>query len=171
MKKLVLIISGLFLMTLSLSSVSAQNNPTASDNASASATIIQPISIEKVEGKDLLFGNIIASSTGGTVQISTDGTPTLTGVSAPSIQGERQAAEFNVTGMAGTTYAITLPESIVISSGANQMTVDNFVSNPDGTGILNQGSQILKVGATLNVNASQATGTYNGSFNVTVVYN
>lgn len=171
MKILVVIFSGLLLVILSISNVKAQNNPIASDIASASATIIQPISIEKIDGKDLHFGNIIASASGGTVLIATDGTPTLTGVSAPSIPGTRQAAEFNVTGMAGTTYAITLPESIVVSSGSNQMTVDNFVSNPNGTGILNGGSQVVKVGATLNVGASQATGTYNGSFQVTVVYN
>jgi hypothetical protein len=53
------------------------------------------------------------------------------------------------------------------------MTVENFVSTPSNTGALNNGTQVIKVGATLNVAAAQPAGTYtnaSGLF-VTVNYN
>jgi len=52
------------------------------------------------------------------------------------------------------------------------MTVNTFTSTPSGTGQLSVlGSQALTVGATLVVGASQASGSYSGTFSVTVVYN
>jgi hypothetical protein len=60
-----------------------------------------------------------------------------------------------------------------VASGSNTMSVNAFTSNPDGTGTLTGGTQTLKVGATLNVGASQAAGTYTSAtpFTVTVNYN
>jgi hypothetical protein len=53
------------------------------------------------------------------------------------------------------------------------MTVENFVSTPSNTGQLSSGTQEIKVGATLNVGAAQAAGTYSNesSLFVTVNYN
>lgn len=149
--------------------VSAQS--TAS--ASASATIISPISITKT--LDLDFGNVAASGAAGTVVITPAGTRSTTGgVSLPVIAGTVTSASFNVAGQGNYTYAITLPASVVISSGANNMTVDAFTSTPTATGTLSAGgTQTVNVGATLNVNASQASGLYTSGtpFDVTVNYN
>jgi hypothetical protein len=170
MKNLLLSIAGLVILAITAGTVNAQN-PTANATADASANIIVPIAIAKVNGMDLKFGNIIADADGGTVAISTTGAPVLTGVNAPSIAGERQQAQFTVTGFAGATYAVTLPVSATLSSDGNNMTVNSFVSNPSSTGVLTGGSQALNVGATLNVGANQAPGLYTGNFSVTVVYN
>jgi hypothetical protein len=54
------------------------------------------------------------------------------------------------------------------------MTVDNFTSTPTTSGTLSAaGAQTIDVGATLNVGANQAAGTYvSGTpFSVTVNYN
>ena len=52
------------------------------------------------------------------------------------------------------------------------MQVNTFVSSPSGTGTLSGGgTETLSVGATLNVGVAQATGTYAGTFTVTVEYN
>ncbi len=53
------------------------------------------------------------------------------------------------------------------------MTVDTWTSSPTPTGTLTGGTETLTVGATLNVGASQAAGTYiSGTpFDVTVNYN
>lgn len=154
-------------------------NPKVSATATATATIITPISIEKKV--DLNFGNIVANSTGGTVTIATDNTPKYNKVAAPSIPGTRSAASFEVKGFAGVTYSISLPQSITLTrEGGNgngnkkTMTVDNFVSNPSGTGLLSaSGSQTVNVGATLNVAANQVAGTYKNTtdLKVTVNYN
>jgi hypothetical protein len=82
------------------------------------------------------------------------------------------AASFDIIGYPDASFAISIPTSILISSGANDMSVDNFVSSLGATSALDaQGEAALKVGATLNVDANQAVGLYTGSFDVTVVYN
>jgi hypothetical protein len=53
------------------------------------------------------------------------------------------------------------------------MTVDGFVSNPNGTGTLTGGTETLNVGATLHVTHAQVAGVYSSAtpFSVTVNYN
>ncbi|PUZ22822.1 hypothetical protein DCC81_20585 [Chitinophaga parva] len=152
-------------------SVSAQE--TAS--ATATATIVTPISI--VKDVDMNFGNVAVQSTaGGTVVLTPAGVRTATGgVTLPSTAtGTITAASFTVTGTGNYTYSITLPSTaLTITSGANTMTVTNFTSDPLGVGTLAAGTQTLNVGATLNVSAAQAAGTYVSAtpFDVTVNYN
>jgi hypothetical protein len=144
-----------------------------SATANASGTIVTPIAITKTV--DLNFGNIAVSATGGTVILAPAGTRTITGgVTLPANTGTVTAAEFNVTGQSGYTYSITLPTTpTTVASGANTMTVDAFTSTPSSTGTLTGGAEIIKVGATINVNGNQAAGTYTSAtpFTVTVNYN
>jgi hypothetical protein len=161
----------IFLLLIGLSpSLFAQVSATSS----ASATIVTPITISKAA--DLSFGNVAVSSTAGTVILVPAGTRSSTGgVTLPAITGTVTAGSFTVTGAPNYTYSITVPSTATtITSGANNMTVNTFTSNPTPTGLLNgSGTQTLKVGATLNVNASQPAGSYiSGTpFTVTVNYN
>ncbi len=146
----------------------------ATGHASASATIMIPISIVHVA--DLAFGNVaVQAGTAGTVIMSTAGarsTGGAGGVTLPSVTGTFNAAAFTVNGDGASTYAITLPATVTINSGGNNMTVNAFTSNPSGTGALTLGTQSLLIGATLNVSAGQAPGTYtNASWDVIVNYN
>ncbi len=172
MKKLVFLFASLFITVIAVQNVKAQssNNPVETATAEASAKIIQVIDIKK--DQDLSFGNIIASAAGGTVTIGTNGTPSYSGVAAPTgTEGTRQQATFTVTGEKNATFAITLPTSIEIVSGTDKMTVNSFNSNPNETGTLSSGETTLNVGAKLIVDANQATGEYKGSFDVKVNYN
>jgi hypothetical protein len=122
------------------------------------------------------FGNVAVSTTAGTVVMTPAGVRSVTGgCTLPAITGTVSAGVFNVTGAAGYTYSITLPAAATtITSGANNMTVNTWTSTPTPTGTLSAGgNQTLSVGATLNVAASQAAGTYvSGTpFTVTVNYN
>ena len=151
-------------------------NAQATASATASAIIITPITITKTV--DMNFGNVAVAGTQGTVVMTPAGVRSATGgVTLPATTGSPAAAAFTVSGEATYTYAITLPSApLTISSGANTMTVDNFISNPGNTGTLSTGTpgtQTLEVGATLNVGASQAAGTYISAtpFDVTVNYN
>ena len=171
MKKLGILLASLFVMVLATQHVKAQT-ASASAEAKATANIITPIKIAK--RADLNFGNIVAGTGIGTVIVDTEGDRTSTGdVILPSATlGTVNAAEFTVTGLANATYAITLPESINISTtGGETMTVTDFTSNPSGTGTLAGGTQTLSVGARLNVGAGQVAGDYTGEFSVTVAYN
>jgi hypothetical protein len=167
MKRLVTLafsIAGLALGSIAF----AQNTATATANATA--RIITPISISKTA--DLNFGDVVASGSAGTVVLSTAGARSTTGGASLGSGSAVSAAAFTVSGQGSATYAITLPASATVTSGPNTMTVNAFTSNPSGTGTLSGGgSQNLNVGATLNVGVSQPTGTYSGTFDVTVTYN
>ncbi|MFA8433823.1 MAG: DUF4402 domain-containing protein [Marinifilaceae bacterium] len=144
-------------------------------SASASATIVTPISITKTV--DLNFGNVaVQSTTAGTVVMAPDGSRTeANGVTLPATPGTVTAASFNVAGEGNYTYAITLPSTCTIThaTSASTMEVNAFTSNPSVTGTLSSGAQTLTVGATLNVSAAQESGAYTSGtdFNVTVNYN
>ena len=141
----------------------------ASDNANADAEIVAPIGISNTAG--LNFGRVSPSGVAGTVVLDTAGSRTPTNVSLLT-GGTVSAATFAVTGSASETYTITLPASATITSGANNMTVDTFTHNAGGSPALDgTGNDSFNVGATLNVGANQAAGSYTGTFSVTVDYN
>jgi hypothetical protein len=164
----------LFVATLTLACLATTVRAQETASATATATIVTPISI--VKDVDMNFGNVaVQSTTGGTVVLAPAGTRTRTGgVTLPTTGGTVTAASFTVSGTSGYSYAITLPSTaLTITSGANTMTVTTFTSDPSGTGTLTGGEQVVNVGATLNVAAGQPAGTYVSAtpFDVTVNYN
>ncbi|SFD78748.1 protein of unknown function [Chitinophaga sp. CF118] len=169
MKNLSTFTAGTIAMLCCATSVFAQ----VTASADASATIVTPISITKTA--DMNFGNVaVQSTTAGTVVLAPDNSRTKTGgVTLPATTGTISAAIFTVSGEGSYTYTITLPSSVTITNAGNNMTVNTFTSTPSGTGTLSSGTQTLKVGATLNVAAGQAAGTYTSAtpFNVTINYN
>src|SRR6202161_3210523 len=113
----------------------------ATATASCSANIITPITITKTV--DMNFGNVAVSATiAGTAILAPAGTRTTGGaggVTLPATAGTVSAASFTVSGQASYTYAITLPTTVSISSGANTMNVNAFTSSPSVTGALSVG--------------------------------
>jgi hypothetical protein len=161
MKKSILLLA---VVMISVAGVFAQDPQT--ESASAAANIISPMTITK--NVDLNFGNIAAGAAAGTVVMSTTGVRTPTNVILPSVTGTVTAAQFTVTGLAGSNYVITLPGTVNLTSGSNSMTLDNFTE--DATNVLTGGTETFGVGATLNIEANQAVGLYTGTFDVTVDY-
>lgn len=146
--------------------------------ATASATIVTPISIDKTI--DMNFGDIaIQSITDGTVTLAPAGTRTKTGgVTLPaSATTSVAAASFDVAGENSYTYDITLPSSCVITDpiSLETMTVSDFTCSIVVTeGALSEsGTETFTVGATLAVTGGQANGVYtnNVAFDVIVNYN
>ena len=164
-----------FAVAILFSGVSVISSAQVKATATASSTIVTPIGITKTV--DMNFGNVaINSTTAGTVVLAPAGTRTSTGgVTLPATAGTVAAAEFSVTGANNYTFSITLPStSHEIKSDLNTMSVTDFTSTPTPTGIISAtGSVTVKVGATLNVSAGQAAGTYTSvtPFEVTVNYN
>ena len=163
----------LFALGLVLAGFGMNVNAQSTANATGSATVIIPISIAKTT--NMSFGNLAVTATAGTVVLAPAGTRTATaGVTLPNVTGTVTAAAFNVTGEGTSTYSISLPSSYTLNGpGGATMVVDTFTSNPGGTGALTAGAQTISVGATLNVNGSQAVGSYVNAegFPVTVNYN
>lgn len=152
----------------------------ADATATASGTVITPIAI--VSTANLAFGNF-APGVGGTVTVSTSGVRSGSGVilttGAPA-----SAARFDITGQAGTTYAITHSGTTVLTnttgSGGETMTLTKFsdltganaTSGNATSGTLSgAGAQSLFVGGTLTVGGAQVAGVYAGSVIATVEYN
>lgn len=133
------------------------------------ATAATTIAISRTS--DLSFGAIVAGTSAGTVTMSPQGIRTANGGVTLAGGSAASVSSFVVTGDAFQTFSIVLPASIGISGPSASMTLDQFTSDPDGTAILNAaGSRTLDVGATLHVGASQPSGTYSGTFQVTVAY-
>lgn len=168
MKKVTIILASVMLMSIVSLNVRAQGS-SATASATASARIITPIEIEKT--LDLNFGNIASSNAMGTVVIAPAGGRTHSGGVTPSVIGDFSNAAFAASGEGNATYIITLPDEVIISDGSNNMTVDAFTSTPASGTFSSEGTQEIKVGATLNVGATQATGNYTGTYNVTIAYN
>ncbi len=143
--------------------------PTASATATASAKIYQPISIAKAS--DLNFGAMIATPTAGTVKLDPAGVRTASGGAVLASAAGVSAASFDVAGEPNTSFAVGLPGSIQITSGANSMTVDSFTTGASAYLLDGAGASGLSVGANLSVAANQPAGLYSGSFSVTVAYN
>jgi hypothetical protein len=122
----------------------------------------------------LSFGSFSPGGSSGTVTVGTAGARSAAGGAILIPSGSGQAAVFTVSGSANATYAIELPANgvVALTSGIYSMAVNSFTSSPALTGqIGGGGSQTLRVGATLSVSGNQASGSYSGSFNVTLVYN
>jgi hypothetical protein len=146
-----------------------------SATATATATIVSPLSI--VRTIDMNFGNVAVGASAGTVVLTPAGVRSTTGGCAlPTVTGTVAAASFTVAGTAGTVYTITMPAgATTLTSGANTMTVDTWQSSlvPTTSRTLVGASEILNIGATLNVAANQPIGTYvSGTpFTVSINYN
>jgi hypothetical protein len=131
-----------------------------------------------VNAANMNFGNIYSSATAGTIILSPNAAATRTpggGLGATVAPGGvPSAARFTVSGTPTVTYGITLPAGpLTLTSGVNSIDVINFTSSPSPTGTIGGGgTETLYVGATLDVQISQAAGVYTGpNFDVTVNYN
>lgn len=158
---------------LTIGAVLTSGANAASDTATASAEIIAPIAISK--SVDMNFGQIVSGAGASTIVLTPAGARSVgSGDATLGNATGVTAASFAVTGQGTNTYAITLPSSVTLDNNATgTMTADTFTSNPSGTGTLTAGAQTLTVGATLNVGASQESGSYSSDtpFTVTVEYN
>ena len=167
----------LLVFAIAILGFSAVSFGQVSASASSTATIITPIAI--AQAANLNFGAIAVSPTlGGTVALPpASGTPTRTtggggGVTLPVVTGTVTAAAFTVTGLASSTYSISLPGDITLSGAGSTMTLGSFVSSPSATGNLGTGgSQTVYVGGTLNVSAAQPAGVYTNATGLTVTVN
>lgn len=122
----------------------------------------------------LSFGSFTAGA-GGTITVSTAGARMKTGsVILVNQGGSASAAQFTVSGTPSAAYSISLPANgtVFLSDGASgSMALNSFTSSPNGSGVLSGGGTAqVNVGATLTVGNNQASGSYSGSFSVTVNY-
>lgn len=164
MDRIILILLSFFLC----GQVMAQASATAT--VTGRATVIDPIQIEKTV--DLDFGNVISAYNPGTVILSPDGSRVAYGVQiSNTFPGTVNPAEAVVT-HGNNSYSIILPDSFILYNQDNpnqQLIIDELTVEPQ-KGVL---KDLIKIGATLRLEANQTPGFYTNStgFNVTVSYN
>lgn len=147
----------------------------SSATATASATLLVPISIDKTDNMD--FGKLAVSAIAGTAVLTPTNTITATAGVTTFTGINTSPASFTVKGEKGRTFSISFPTTPIILTGPGsvQLTVDNFTCDKGLTSVLlpEGGSLLLKVGGTLNVPAKATAGTYTNSadLKVTVNYN
>lgn len=152
----------------SATSAFAQTQNSAVFTSNATVNITTGISITRVS--DLLFGDIVPSTTSaGTVVISPVGVRTPTTVTLGNGPYGNATFDIQKSGGGNPHFTVTLPATVTISNGAANMTVDTFTSDYPATNAAQKLPFTLHVGATLHVAANQATGSYSGTFNVTAV--
>lgn len=141
----------------------------AEATANVDAVIVAPLSI-KVED-NMNFGSIAANDATGTVILNANSDAAADPASTASlVTSARNAALFLVDAASTYSYSIALPESVTLSNGTEEMTLDNFTSNLGTTSTGTGTDQLLYVGGTLNVGVNQAEGAYDGDVKVTVSY-
>lgn len=163
----------LILILFLLGSSPGFSQASASAQVNTIVNVIEPIKIGK--RVDLNFGNVVSGYQPGSLTLSPDGTRIVQGVQiSPGLQGDVTPAEAVVT-HGDNSYSITLPESFTLYNQENPnqtILINQFTVAPRQTSDIN-GTDILKIGATLNLEANQVPGFYtnSGGFNVTVTYN
>lgn len=165
---------GLVVVIASLYSTTAT---AASVNGQADATVVAPLTLTENIAMD--FGTISGGTAAGTVVLSTAGARSTTGDAQTIAAGAGAAGDFTINGENALTYAVSYTNG-VLSDGAvagNNMIVNGF--NDNSTGTTSGANQIFQVGATLNLGATQAAGTYSttntgtggAAYTITVNYN
>lgn len=157
---------------LSLAALSCMTTVNAATTTTTvEANIVSTINLVAQSG--IVFGDIAASAIPGTVTIDTDGSRTTTGGVTVNTSTFGTPAKYEVSGDPNAYFIITLPTTVVITSGSgDDMTIENFTSVPEGNGQIDAGGkQDLNIGGTMKVKSFQPFGSYKGTMATTIEYN
>lgn len=142
----------------------------ASADASATTTILQPISVSKV--LDLQFGKVVrpANDNANTVTVSAAGVRSISGTGDGALVGTAgQQAQFTVTGEGQAAISVTVPATFAMGG----LTVTTISTPPTALGGTagSQGTATVNVGGSFPVTKTTSTGLYTGTLTVTAAYN
>jgi len=163
----------LLALTILLAPAAGQTAPKAAPTpAQATGTLLFPLEI--VKNRDLDFGNVGTTAAAGTVVINPE-TDTISSTGGASLLGGTpHAAQFTGAAKGNNVVIIRIPKQPVTLTrvgGTQTMIADNFpLQGLDKRAVAARVAFDFKVGATLNVNANQAEGTYVGTFDVSIQY-
>ena len=164
------------LLLISAGKVYSQAIPTASATGHIFAEIIPVFSASEIA--QMNFGRFSPGPQGGEIILTPESTISVLG-SVYKGPGSYNAASFYVSGDLDAAYTITLPANAVVLthiSDAKTMKVEDWISIPapgPGAGKLQDGFQVVYVGATLKVGTlnDNPVGTYTGSYTITFDFN
>lgn len=167
-----------FVSLAALAATFAVATPAVAQQASATAeargVVLSPLTLTRVS--DLDFGTVAASNVAGTVSVNaTSGIRSVTG-GVTAVPSTFSRGEFSGLAQAATTVQLSLlpPTGNQIYSGTNFINIAPGSMGFDSAGTTRVvpagGSFVVGVGATFNIAANQANGTYSALFQVTADY-
>lgn len=164
------------LLLVSVTVAEAQPGLSSTVTGHITAEVISTLTA--VETSQLSFGKFSPGPQGGSLILNPENTISVMGSVWPG-SGTHSAASFYVTGDPGVAYTVSLPSSpvtITHVSSTRTMTVEDWTSVPfaePGAGLLENGSQVVYVGATLRVGTinDNPVGVYTGTYTITFVFN
>lgn len=132
------------------------------------ATVLIQNTIGTSQTQQMNFGTVSPTANAGVVTLSPAG---VASSSTLGTYGAGAAGKFNIVAQPSTVMQVSFSNGTV-TNGSESMTLDNFTSTSTPTGYTtdSNGLLALSVGANLNVGANQPSGTYNGTYTVTVSY-
>lgn len=171
----------------SLAATPAQAQFQDSETAETQAIILEPGSILKVD--DMNFGQIVPSTTGGSVTMTAATSPTCTATGGMVHSGLCRAARFSIRGIRqqrvriratdGDTVILTGPGGATMTLNSITIFAVGMTSVTGGAGWnlgtyridTESGIADFYLGGRLNVAAMQAPGVYNGTINIQIQFN
>ncbi|MFO7575293.1 MAG: DUF4402 domain-containing protein [Bacteroidales bacterium] len=130
------------------------------------------------ETSQMNFGRFSPGPQGGEIVLTPQNTVMVLG-SVYAGTGLHSAASFYLTGDSEAAFSVSLPTTPVYlthTRSARTMRVDDWISVPAhgvGTGVLQNGVQVVYVGATLKIGTlnDNPVGVYTGTYNITFDFN
>ena len=165
--------TGFTAMMVGLAALAAAAPAHAANNvATVQANVVKPLILTWLQNLDL---GTIALGPGtwsnATVGISKAGVFSCTNANL-ICTGATQAARYNVSGTNNRTVLITAPNVTLVNQGDPTKTLTMVVDNPGSALLTNSGppGTNFSLGGSISLNSSTVSGTYSGTFNVTVDY-
>jgi len=118
------------------------------------------------------FGEVSINSVAGAVILNSDGTREVDGGVKLNGSSSYSPAKFIIEGAQNSDYSISFPDEVVMTDGFGNTLVVNQINSEifEAGGSASNSLKELVVGAKLNLEAYQATGSYSGSLVVEVEY-
>lgn len=155
---------------LTLSATPALAVP-ATQNATATARIIKPLSLTSIQNLDL--GSITLVGSGATtVGINQSNVLSCPNTGNVTCSGSTQVAIYRVTGTNNQSVTVTAPDFELTNQADNTKKLMLDVDAPASVNLGNSGSSgtPFNIGGAVTVDGATAEGTYVGTFAVTVNY-
>jgi hypothetical protein len=127
------------------------------------------------ENQPLSFGRFAPEATGGSIVVNPDGSRLTQGNVVPTGLNHNPA-RFYVTGQLKSQFEVILPDGPVLlyrEGGNETLQVTNFtLDNEDEIWVLEDGTRMINLGATLEVGSLEEnpTGMYSGTYSIVFLY-
>ena len=140
-------------------------------NTPVNAKVVKPLVLKHLQ--DLNFGTAVLDSgtwSGARLSLARDGT--LTCPAELTCMGASQVAVYNLSGSKQMTVRVSAPDVTLVNQSDSTKTLIMEVDGPSTVTLPNSGAKGVDfpIGGAVRLDSTTASGTYVGTFNVTVDY-